>query len=252
VHGPGTVLGGLRWGTRFSDAARQVEHYRAGPLLFAGDAAHIHAPIGGQGLNLGVQDAVNLGWKLAAHLRGQPDLLDTYHAERHPVGAQVIATARAQSLLMNPAADADDAWALRGIVTDLLRLPDANRHVAGLMSGLSLRYDLGDDHPLVGARLPDLALDAGAGPTTLADLQRGGHGLLLDLDPADPGVRPLGPGVDEVGARVLDSPVGTDVDARRVLVRPDGYVAWADTGADPSPDAALRRWFGLAAPAPVA
>ncbi|WP_214402956.1 FAD-dependent oxidoreductase [Pseudonocardia lacus] len=251
VHGPETTLARLRWGTRFSDAARQVEHYRAGPLLFAGDAAHIHAPVGGQGLNLGVQDAMNLGWKLAAHLRGRADVLDTYHDERHPVGARVIATARAQSLLMNPAPEADDAWALRGIVTDLLRLPEANRHIAGLMSGLSLRYDLGDDHPLVGARLPDLSLDAGDGPTTVAALQHSGHGLLLELD-GEPGVRELVAGVDRVGARVLDSPVGTGLDARRVLVRPDGYVAWADTGADPTPDAALRRWFGAPAPAPVA
>jgi hypothetical protein len=259
VHGPETLLAGLRWGTRFSDAARQVEHYRAGPLLFAGDAAHIHAPIGGQGLNLGVQDAVNLGWKLAAHLRGTPagtgsqinTVLDTYHAERHPVGAQVIATARAQSLLMSPAPEADDVWALRAIVTDLLGLPDANRHVAGLMSGLALRYDLGDDHPLVGARLPDLGLDVGDDPTTVAALLRPGCGLLLELD-AEPGVRALTPDLDRVGARVVDSPVGTDLDASRVLVRPDGHVAWADTGTDPRPDTALRRWFGLGAPVAVA
>jgi hypothetical protein len=120
------------------------------------------------------------------------------------------------------------------------------------MSGLSLRYDLGDDHPLVGARLPDLGLDAGDGPTTVADLQRTGRGLLLELDADERGVRELAPGVDRVGARVLDSPVGTGLDAGRVLVRPDGYVAWVDTGADPHPDAALRRWFGVGTPAAVA
>jgi 2-polyprenyl-6-methoxyphenol hydroxylase-like FAD-dependent oxidoreductase len=251
VHGAETVLGTLRWGTRFSDATRQVEAYRAGPLLFAGDAAHIHPPMGGQGLNLGVQDAMNLGWKLAAHLRGHPDVLDTYHVERHPIGARVIATARAQSVIMSPAPDADDVLALRDIMIELIGLPDGNRAMAGRMGGLDIRYDLGDEHPLVGARLPDLSLDAGSGPTTVAALQRSGHGLLIELGEEPGEVRPLADGVDRVAARVLDSPVGTGLDARRVLVRPDGYVCWADTGADPEPDAALARWFGVGSPVAV-
>jgi 2-polyprenyl-6-methoxyphenol hydroxylase-like FAD-dependent oxidoreductase len=146
VHGPDTVLGRLRWGTRFSDACRQVTAYRHGRVLFASDAAHIHLPTGGQGLNLGVQDAMNLGWKLAATVHGRaPDgLLDSYHDERHPVGARVLANTRAQSVLMSPPPDADDVRALREIVIEMARLPDANRYLAGLMSGLDLRYDLGD------------------------------------------------------------------------------------------------------------
>jgi 2-polyprenyl-6-methoxyphenol hydroxylase-like FAD-dependent oxidoreductase len=146
VHGSATRLGEVRWGTRFTDATRQVTDYRHGRILFAGDAAHIHSPIGGQGLNLGVQDAMNLGWKLAAHLHGHAPagLLDTYHAERHPVAARVLALTKAQRALMSSAPDAHDVLALRDIVTDLARLPDTNRYLAGLMSGLSIRYDLGD------------------------------------------------------------------------------------------------------------
>jgi 2-polyprenyl-6-methoxyphenol hydroxylase-like FAD-dependent oxidoreductase len=245
VHGPETVLRRLRWGTRFSDASRQLTAYRHGRVLFAGDAAHIHLPIGGQGLNLGVQDAVNLGWKLAATVAGRaPDgLLDTYHAERHPVAARVLRTVRAQNVLMNPSDEADDVRALRDIVIDLARLPDANRHLAGLMTGLALRYELDEPHPLAGTRMIDLSLRTAHGDTTVSGLLRSGRGLLLDL------VAPLAPtvtrgGVDHVTARVVDSPVGTDLDTDRVLVRPDGHVAWAADGPDASPDGAVRRWFG--------
>jgi hypothetical protein len=244
VHGPETVLGRLRWGTRFSDASRLLTAYRHGRVLFAGDAAHIHPPIGGQGLNLGVQDAVNLGWKLAATVAGhaQDGLLDTYHAERHPVAARVLATVRAQGVLMSPPPDADDVRALREIVIDLARLPDGNRHLAGLMTGLALRYDLDDPDPLVGNRMIDLSLRTHDGATTVSELLRTGRGLLLDL------AGPLAPlttngGVDHVTARAVDSPVGTELGADRVLVRPDGYLCWAGP-ADASPDAALRRWFG--------
>jgi 2-polyprenyl-6-methoxyphenol hydroxylase-like FAD-dependent oxidoreductase len=243
VHGEGTVLGRLRWGTRFSDASRQVAEYRHGRVLFAGDAAHIHSPIGGQGLNLGVQDAVNLGWKLGATVRGDAPagLLDTYHAERHPVAARVLATARAQSLIMNPA-PGTDAAALREIVADLARLPDANRHLAGLMSGLAIHYDLGDDHPLVGSRMVDLSLETREGPTTVSALMRPGRGLLLEL--GVPAALVPGSLVDRVGARPVDSPVGTDLAADRVLVRPDGYVCWAGSATGEGPGEALWRWFG--------
>ncbi len=162
VHGPPTELRRLLWGSRFSDATRQVTAYRCGRILFAGDAAHIHSPIGGQGLNLGIQDAVNLGWKLAAHVQGRAPagLLDSYHTERHPVAARVLATTRAQGVLMSPPPDADDVRALREIVIDLARLPDANRYLAGLMCGLDLRSGRGlllelGRPPLHPASVPD-------------------------------------------------------------------------------------------------
>jgi 2-polyprenyl-6-methoxyphenol hydroxylase-like FAD-dependent oxidoreductase len=251
VHGPQTKLAKLRWGSRFSDAARQVTHYRYGRVLFAGDAAHIHSPIGGQGLNLGVQDALNLGWKLAAHVqhRAPAGLLDSYHTERHPVAARVLALTRAQAVLMSPPPDADDRWALREIVTELARLPEANRYLAGLMSGLDLRYDLDESDPLVGTRMIDLSLLTTGGPSTVSALLRPGRGLLLELDgqPSPPRT-PLPPSVTWVTARVIDSPVGTALGASpeidRVLIRPDGYVCWVGAGPNSSPQSALQRWFG--------
>jgi 2-polyprenyl-6-methoxyphenol hydroxylase-like FAD-dependent oxidoreductase len=260
VHGPETRLGRLRWGSRFSDASRQVSDYRVGGVLFAGDAAHIHSPVGGQGLNLGVQDAANLGWKLAAHVRGDaPEgLLDSYHTERHPVAARVIATTRAQSVLMSPPPDADDLLALREIVTDLARLPDANRYLAGLMSGLDLRYDLGDSNPLVGSRMPDLDLSTDQGTTTrVSTLLRTGRGLLLELG-ATSTTDPRVAGVDRIIARPIEDAgsdttpgIGTDTgaapDVDRILIRPDGYVCWVGAGPEASPAAALDRWFGTAA-----
>ncbi|HEY4419861.1 MAG TPA: FAD-dependent monooxygenase, partial [Pseudonocardia sp.] len=244
---------------------RQLTSYRHGPVLFAGDAAHIHPPMGGQGLNLGVQDAMNLGWKLAAQLRGDAPagLLDSYHAERHPVAARVLAVTRAQSVLMSPPPDADDVRALRDIMIDLARLPDANRYLAGMMSGLDLRYetstersaggasiDTADDHPLVGTRMVDLSLETVDGQATVSALMRSGRGLLLELGAADAGeaADAVHPRVDRVVARVVDSPVGTAVGADRVLVRPDGYVCWAGSGPAESPEPALRRWFGAAVP----
>ncbi len=251
VHGPETVLGHVLWATRFSDATRQVEHYRVGSVLFAGDAAHIHPPSGGQGLNLGVQDAMNLGWKLAAACAGRaPEgLIDSYHDERHPVGARVIETARAQMVIMAPAPDAAEARALREIVLDMARLPDGNRYLTGRMSGLDLRYDLaadGAEHPLVGSRMPDLDLVTDAGPTTVFELLRSGNGLLLELGGRSAaGALPVG--VEHVAARVT----GDGVDAERVLVRPDGYVAWCGAAAD-DPARALDRWFATAVSGPGA
>ncbi|WP_037608554.1 FAD-dependent monooxygenase [Streptacidiphilus rugosus] len=228
LYGPEVVLGSVQNASRFTDATRQLEHYRVGRVLFAGDAAHIHPPLGGQGLNLGVQDAFNLGWKLAAVLRGRAGdtLLDSYHAERHPVGAQVLHHTSAQRVLADPK-PSEDVAALRDIVIDLLRLPDANRHMAGLISGLSLRYELPGTHPLVGQRLPDPEVTAESGRVRLSALFRAGQAVLLDLAGVVPADVRLPPGVDLVRARCADR---QDVGAAAVLVRPDGYVCWvADT-----------------------
>jgi 2-polyprenyl-6-methoxyphenol hydroxylase-like FAD-dependent oxidoreductase len=247
--GDGLRLTGVRHASRFSDASRQVERYRLGRVLLAGDAAHIHLPAGGQGINLGIQDAMNLGWKLAAHLRGDAGdaLLDSYHDERHPVAARVLANTRAQGVLMSPA-DPDVAD-VRDLLTDLLRLPAANRRVAGTISGLDVRYGPGDAaEPLLGARLPDVALHTGAGPTRVAELLRTGRGLLLEF--ADPGRAPAGwaDRVDTVaaGPRTDDGLSGDPVELPgAALVRPDGHVCWTDrTGDDLT--GALTRWFGPA------
>jgi 2-polyprenyl-6-methoxyphenol hydroxylase-like FAD-dependent oxidoreductase len=223
VYGPETTLGAVENSSRFSDATRLVEQYRVGRVLFAGDAAHIHPPLGGQGLNLGLQDAFNLGWKLAATVQGRAPrgLLDSYHAERHPVGARVIHHTSAQRVLADPN-PSEDAAALRDIVIDLLRLSDANRHIAGLMSGLSLHYPLPGDHPLTGHRIPDADLLTATGPTRLSTLFRAGHAVLLDLTGALPAGLSLPAGVDLVRATCPD-----DLGAAALLLRPDASVCWA-------------------------
>ncbi|SEK51781.1 FAD-dependent monooxygenase [Streptacidiphilus jiangxiensis] len=226
VYGEPTALGDVLNASRFTDATRQLEQYRAGRVLFAGDAAHIHPPLGGQGLNLGLQDALNLGWKLAATVQGRAprSLLDSYHAERHPVAAQVLHHTSAQRLLADPQ-PSEDLAALRDIVTDLLRLPDANRHLAGLMSGLSLRYPLPGVHPLTGQRVPDAELETDAGPVRLSALFAAGHAVLLDLAGALPEGLPLPPRVDLVRASCFE-----DLGAAVLLIRPDGYVCHAADG----------------------
>lgn len=201
-------LTGILWASRFTDASRQLEQYRHGRIFLAGDAAHIHSPMGGQGLNLGLQDAFNLGWKLAAVLKGEAgdDLLDTYHTERHPVAARVLANTRAQALLLIPE---PENLALRDIVERLLTVPDANRIVAGMISGLEIRYDLpGAPHPMLGRRLPGLD-------------QSDGRAVLLTTAPKATEPGPPAP----PHARVV--PTDRDLGAEAVLVRPDGYVSWA-------------------------
>jgi 2-polyprenyl-6-methoxyphenol hydroxylase-like FAD-dependent oxidoreductase len=222
VYGDETTLGAVDNASRFTDATRQLEHYRAGRVLFAGDAAHIHPPLGGQGLNLGIQDAFNLGWKLAATVQGRAPngLLDSYHTERHPIGAQVLHHTSAQRVLADPN-PSEDVAALRDIFIDLLRLPDSNRHIAGLMSGLSLRYPLSGDHPLTGQRVPDADLITEAGPTRLSTLFGSGHAVLLDLGGTVPSDIRLPPRVDLVHATCTD-----DLGAAALLIRPDGYVCW--------------------------
>jgi 2-polyprenyl-6-methoxyphenol hydroxylase-like FAD-dependent oxidoreductase len=223
LYGEETVLGEILTLSHFSDATRQVEQYRHGRVLFAGEAAHIHPPHGGQGLNLGVQDAVNLGWKLAATVRGwvPPNLLDTYHTERHPAAARVLHHTAAQRVLFDPW-PSEDVTALRDIVTDLIRLPDANHYLAGMMSGLDAE-----------GRVPDHDLVTDRGPTRVAELLRSGRGLLLD-----PGDHEWPTGwsdrVDIVHAKADD-------DVAPLLIRPDGTLAWSGDG--PVTDA-LRTWFG--------
>ncbi|MGW0083077.1 FAD-dependent monooxygenase [Streptomyces sp. NPDC003393] len=237
LYGPETVLAEVKNSSRFTDATRQVEQYRQGRVLFAGDAAHIHPPLGGQGLNLGIQDAFNLGWKLAATVqdRAPEGLLDSYHTERHPVAAQVLHHTSAQRVLADPNAS-EDVAALRDIVVDLLRLPDTNRHLAGLVSGLALAYPfLGDAddsgrHPLTGRRVPDVELVTADGdrPVRLPALFLEGHAVLLDLAGAVPRGLRLPERVDTARARYAPGaePLGADV----LLIRPDGYVCWAATG----------------------
>ncbi|GAA3836984.1 FAD-dependent monooxygenase [Streptomyces chiangmaiensis] len=246
VYGHEATLGAVDNSSRFSDATRQLEHYRAGRVLFAGDAAHIHPPLGGQGLNLGIQDAINLGWKLAAVVqdRAPSGLLDSYHAERHPVGAQVLHHTSAQRVLADPN-PSEDVAALRDIVIDLLRLPDTNRHIAGLMSGLSLCYPLSGNHPLTGQRMPDAELVTDDGPIRLSALFGSGHAVLLDLAGTVPTDLRLPPRVDLVRATCTDR-----LGAAALLIRPDGYVCWAADSSDAHNDSLLAAIVGnLAKPA---
>ena len=236
------------WISRFTDAARQAAAYRAGRVLLAGDAAHIHSPVGGQGLNTGVQDALNLGWKLAQVVRGtSPEsLLDTYHAERHPVGARVLRNTMALTVLMRTD---DRTNALRDVVTDLLQMDEPRRRTAAMMAGLDIHYDLGEGHPLVGRRVPDLDLVTADGPVRVFDLLHEARPLLLQF--GAPGVLNLAPGDDRVrrvdaeyaGTWVLPA-IGEVPAPDAVLIRPDGYVAWAGGPADAGLEDALATWFG--------
>ncbi|MEI7031938.1 rifampin monooxygenase [Streptomyces pratensis] len=225
VHSP-------RWLSRFGDATRQAERYRVGRVLLAGDAAHIHPPTGGQGLNLGVQDAFNLGWKLAAAVNGwAPEgLLDTYHAERHPVGARVLDNTRAQITLLG---SDPGATALRELFSKLMDFEEVNRYVTGMITALDVRYDLGEGHELLGRRLRDVPLGRGR---RLYELMHDGRGLLLDRTG---GLSAAG-WSDRVD-HVVD--VGAELGAPAVLLRPDGHVAWAGEDGSGLLDA-LARWFG--------
>ncbi|WP_434733923.1 FAD-dependent monooxygenase [Rhizobium sp. YTUHZ044] len=239
---------GLRWISRFTDMSRQAEVYRRGRVLLAGDAAHVHSPVGGQGLNTGVQDAVNLGWKLAPVVKGvSPEaLLDTYHAERHPVAARVLRTTMAQVALQRTD---DRTEALREVVLELLGLEEARKKIAAEMSGLGIRYDLGEGHPLLGRRMPDLDLVTPDGPLRLFTLLKNARPVLLNLGPRgslDSG--PWSGRVPLVDAR-YDGPwelpaVGAVAAPTAVLIRPDGYVAWVGEGSQDGLDAAMNTWFG--------
>ena len=237
------------WISRFTDMTRQAAAYRKGRVLLAGDAAHVHSPVGGQGLNTGVQDALNLGWKLAQVVRGvSPDsLLDTYHDERHPVGARVLRNTMAQVALTRPGDARLDA--LRETVADLLSMDEPRTRYAAMMSGLDIRYELGEGHPLLGRRMPDLDLVTANGPCRVFTLLHEARPVLLDL--GEPGGVDLARWTDRV--RLVDArfegtwelPVLGEVDApTAVLVRPDGYVAWVGEGTDAGLEDALTRWFG--------
>ncbi|MGY5128367.1 rifampin monooxygenase [Streptomyces nigrescens] len=226
VHSP-------RWLSRFGDATRQAERYRAGRVLLAGDAAHIHPPTGGQGLNLGVQDAFNLGWKLAAAVNdwAPEGLLDSYHAERHPVAAAVLDNTRAQITLLG--AD-PGATALRELFSKLMDFEEVNRYVTEMITAVGVRYDFGEGHELLGRRMRDVELKQGR----LYELMHGGRGLLLDQT----GRLSVAGWEDRVD-HVVD--ISEELDVPAVLLRPDGHVAWA--GEDQQDLLSrLPQWFGAA------
>ncbi|MEU9987630.1 FAD-dependent monooxygenase [Streptomyces sp. NPDC048045] len=237
--------GKARWISSFTDASRLVTQYRRGRVFLAGDAAHIHLPAGGQGLSVGVQDAVNLGWKLAAVISGHSDesLLDTYHRERHPVGERVLTNTRAQGLLYLGGGEVEP---LRAVLGELLGDPDVARHLAGMVSGLDIRYDIGSgEHPLLGLRMPPCDLLVGQDATTTARLLHAGRGVLLQLSDDPAPARIAEPWADRVA---VVSAICTDerlTGTRAVLLRPDGHIAWAaPDGGDLAE--ALGTWFGAA------
>ena len=234
--------------SRFTDMARQAASYRVGRVLLAGDAAHVHSPMGGQGLNLGVQDAVNLGWKLAQVVRGtSPEtLLDSYHAERHPVGARVLRTTMAQTALTRRD---ERVEAARETLSELLRMDEPRKRYAAMMSGLDIHYDLGTGHPLLGRRMPDLDLLTASGPQRLFTLLHDARPLFLDLGESGAlDITPWADRVRQVEARYTGAwelPVFGAVSApTAVLVRPDGHVAWVGEGTDRGLREALTTWFG--------
>ncbi|MBR0780461.1 FAD-dependent monooxygenase [Bradyrhizobium iriomotense] len=245
VHSPA-------WISRFTDAARQATTYRRGRVLLAGDAAHIHHSVGGQGLNTGLEDAVNLGWKLAQVVKGisPQDLLDTYHTERHPVAARVLRNTRAQIALLRRADDGLDA--AREIVSELLAMDEPRKRFGAMMSGLDIRYDLGEGHALRGHRMPDLDLTIEGRPQRLFTLLHSGRGLLLNL--GKPDIIDITPWADRVrliragydGAWELPA-IGQVVAPKTVLVRPDGHVAWIGDESQSGLAEAMTRWFGPAA-----
>ncbi|GAC1338418.1 MAG: FAD-dependent monooxygenase [Candidatus Dormibacteria bacterium] len=241
-----------RFIARFTDMTRQAVAYRSGRVLVAGDAAHVHAPVGGQGLNIGVQDAVNLGWKLAQVVSGTSPMtiLDTYQAERHPVGARVLRNTMAQRAL---GATDDRSVALRDTVTELLHMDEPRKHIAAMISGLDVAYDLGEGHPLLGRRMPDLDVVTAEGPCRVFELLRSASPVLLNFDePGSCDITPWADRVQRVDAEyngAWELPVlGAVAAPTAALIRPDGHVAWVGEGSDRGLHDALTSWFG---PAPA-
>ena len=234
------------WLSRFTDMTRQAASYRARRVLVAGDAAHVHSPVGGQGLNIGVQDAVNLGWKLAQVVTGtSPEsVLDSYHAERHPIGARVLEMTMAQTAANR---NDDRTRALRATMSDLLAMDEPRKRYAGMMSGLDIHYDLGPGHPLLGRRMPDLDVVTADGTQRVFSFLHRARPVLLDLDHTVD-IAPWADRVQRVDARydgAWELPVLGKVDApTAVLIRPDGHVAWVGDGTDHGLTDALATWFG--------
>jgi 3-(3-hydroxy-phenyl)propionate hydroxylase len=248
VHGTDYGIHSPIWISRFTDTTRQAASYRDRRVLLAGDAAHVHFPVGGQGLNIGVQDAVNLGWKLAQVVKEtSPDgLLDTYHAERHPVAAGVLRNTMAQTALLR---SDDRTDALRDTMSELLSMEEPRKRIAGMMSGLDIHYDLGEGHPLLGRRMPDLDLITANGPLRAFTLLHRARPVLLNL--GEPGGFDISPWADRV--QLIDAeyvgpwelPVlGAVAAPTAVLIRPDGYVAWVGDPTQLEFRNALTTWFG--------
>ena len=241
VHSP-------TWISRFTDMTRQAASYRKGRVLLAGDAAHVHSPVGGQGLNTGVQDAVNLGWKLAQVVSGtSPEiLLDTYHAERHPVAARVLHNTMAQTALSRSDAR---IGALRDTMSGLLGMDEPRKRFGAMMSGLDINYDLGAGHPLLGRRMPDLDLVTASGTVRVFTLQHDARPVLLNLgEPGGLDITPWADRVQLIDAKYVgmwDLPVlGAVTAPTAVLIRPDGHVAWVGDRTHLGLPDALTTWFG--------
>jgi FAD binding domain len=248
VYGTDFGIHSPTWISRFTDMTRQAESYRAGRVLLAGDSAHVHYPAGGQGLSLGVGDAVNLGWKLVQVVNGtSPEsLLDTYHAERHPVAARALQHTMAQGALQRRD---ERTKPLVDMVSELAIMDEPRKWLAGIISGLDIHYDLGEGHPLLGRRMPDLDLLTADGPLRFFTLLHDAKAVLVNL--GEPGTFDIAPWAARV--QLLDAeylgpwelPVlGTVTAPSAVLIRPDGYVAWVGDGADAGLRDALITWFG--------
>ena len=241
IHSPTSI-------SRFTDVTRQAASFRKGRVLLAGDAAHVHPPDGGQGLQTGVQDAVNLGWKLAQVVnRTSPgSLLDTYHAERHPVAARVLRNTMAQVVLRRPD---ERTKALRDTMSELLGMDEPRRRFAAMMSGLDIHYDLGEGHPLLGRRMPDLDLVTATGPLRVFTLLHDAKPVLLNLgEPGGFDITPWADRVQSVDAKYVGTwelpAIGAVTAPTAVLIRPDGYVAWVGDLSQPGLADALTTWFG--------
>ena len=248
VYGTDYGLLSATYISRFTDMARQAASYRDRRVLLAGDAAHVHSPVGGQGLNVGVQDAVNLGWKLAQVVHGTSpqSLLDTYHAERHPVGARVLRNTMALSAL-----DRGDnrIGAVREVMSELLHLDEPRKQYLAMLSGLDIHYDFHNGHPLLGRRMPDLDLITANGPLRVFTLLHDARAVLLNLgEPPGFDITPWSPRVKLIEAKyegALELPaVGVVTTPAALLIRPDGYVAWVGDLTQRSLTDALTKWFG--------